>query len=233
MSDARHGEDESVTAADAFTYKPHPSVRIDALETLDEAAKANKVKVKATGSTKVHFHYGKAFLGVVFFLCVAFCVNIASSAITILAFKDTEVKLGVLADREQHILATAQAHAVVPLFIVVAMTPAELGRVKQLTVSYVEENLEGRRVESEGRVETTLDIIERKKIDNMTVQLDAASGKKVVVHGDTAYLIMTDGTEVPVCGGNADCSSFEVLPVFQHTHSCSTTRVLPCYRWIP
>ena len=147
-------------------------------------------------------NYIKVVLGVGALLCVALCANVTLAAF--LASKETWVKGGVLADSDKHVVATAQAHAVVPIYVVIAMESTELARVKQLTVSYFSE-------EYGARTEVTIDIMRRQRVDNMTVVLEAISGEKLVVHGGTAHLVLaTGGAEIPVCGGDADCSSFQV-----------------------
>ena len=199
-----------------YTYKAQPSVALDVVD-----AKANKVSQIRSGYGKAF--YCKALLGVVAFFCLAFCVNLGSSAIANLALKEVEVEKGVLTDHQQHILKTAQASAVAPLSVVIAMSPTELNRVKQLTVSYLSENVEGLIDEERVVYKMGLDIIKRTRIDNITVQLQATSGDKVVVRGDRAHLIMVDGTEAPVCGGDAECSSLEVHPVLQYTLCASAS----------
>ena len=147
-------------------------------------------------------NYIKVVLGVGALLCVALCANVTLAAF--LASKETWVKGGVLADSDKHVVATAQAHAVVPIYVGIAMESTELARVKQLTVSYFSE-------EYGARTEVTIDIMRRQRVDNMTVVLEAISGEKLVVHGGTAHLVLaTGGAEIPVCGGDADCSSFQV-----------------------
>ena len=141
--------------------------------------------------------YIKVALGALFCLSLG---GIAGSLVA--AFL---VKGGVLADSsDEHVVATAQAHAAVPLFVVIAMKSAELARVKQLTMSYYSE-------EYGSRVEKTLAIMGWLRVDKMTVVLEASTGEKVMVHGGTVHLVLaTSGAKVPVCGGDADCSSFEV-----------------------
>ena len=148
-------------------------------------------------------NYIKVVLGVGALLCVALCTNVALAAF--LASKETWVKGGVLADIDKHVVATAQAHAVVPIYVVIAMESAELTRVKHLTVSYFSE-------EYGARTEVTIAIMRWQRVDKMTVVLEAFSGEKLVVHGGTAHLVLaaTGGAEVPVCGGDAECSSFQV-----------------------
>ena len=164
--------------------------------------KPRKVERKPQKAEIKSRNYIKVVLGVGALLCVALCANVALAAF--LASKETWVKGGVLADSDKHVVATAQAHAVVPIYVVIAMESAELARVKQLTVSYFSE-------EYGARTEVTIDIMRRQRIDKMTVVLEAFSGEKVVVHGGTAHLVLaTGGAEVPVCGGDADCSSFQV-----------------------
>ena len=164
--------------------------------------KPRKVERKPQKAEIKSRNYIKVVLGVGALLCVALCANVTLAAF--LASKETWVKGGVLADSDKHVVATAQAHAVVPIYVVIAMESAELARVKQLTVSYYSE-------EYGARTEVTIDIMRRQRVDNMTVVLEAFSGEKVVVHGGTAHLVLaTGGAEVPVCGGNADCSSFKV-----------------------
>ena len=137
-------------------------------------------------------------------LCLSLCGNVGSSAAAFLASKETWVKGGVLSDSDKHVVATAQAHVVVPLYVVIAMPSTELARVKHLTVSYFSE-------EYGARTEVTIDIMRRQRVDTMTVVLEAYSGEKVVVHGGTAHIVLaTGGAEVPVCGGDAECSSFQV-----------------------
>ena len=177
--------------------------RIDAQVEMDavvmdvrtDKQKAEKADSKSHNSIKV-------VLGAL--LCLSLCGNVGSSAAAFLASKETWVKGGVLSDSDKHVVATAQAHVVVPLYVVIAMPSTELARVKHLTVSYFSE-------EYGARTEVTIDIMRRQRVDTMTVVLEAYSGEKVVVHGGTAHLVLaTGGAEVPVCGGDAECSSFQV-----------------------
>ena len=161
----------------------------------------SQMKVEKPLETKSR-NYIKVVLGVGALLCVALCTNVALAAF--LASKETWVKGGVLADSDKHVVATAQAHAVVPIYVVIAMESAELTRVKHLTVSYFSE-------EYGARTEVTIAIMRWQRVDKMTVVLEAFSGEKLVVRGGTAHLVLaTGGAEIPVCGGNADCSSFKV-----------------------
>ena len=147
--------------------------------------------------------YIKVALGALF--CLSLGGTAGSLVAAFLASKEIWVKGGVLADSsDEHVVATAQAHVVVPLYVVIAMPSTELARVKHLTVSYFSE-------EYGARTEVTIDIMRRQRVDTMTVVLEAYSGEKVVVHGGTAHLVLaTGGAEVPVCGGDAECSSFQV-----------------------
>ena len=143
--------------------------------------------------------YIKVALGALF--CLSLGGTAGSLVAAFLASKEIWVKGGVLSDSS---VATAQAHAAVPLFVVIAMKSAELARVKQLTMSYYSE-------EYGSRVEKTLAIMGWLRVDKMTVVLEASTGEKVMVHGGTVHLVLaTSGAKVPVCGGDADCSSFEV-----------------------
>ena len=178
--------------------------RIDAQVEMDavvmdvrtDKQKAEKADSKSHNSIKV-------VLGAL--LCLSLCGNVGSSAAAFLASKETWVKGGVLSDSDKHVVATAQALAVVPLYVLIAMESTELARVKQLTVSYFSE-------EYGARTEKTFAIMSWQRVDKMTVVLEAFSGEKLVVHGGTAHLsLATGGAEIPVCGGDADCSSFQVL----------------------
>ena len=68
--------------------------------------------------------YGKALVGLVSLLCLSVCGNIASSALSILVFKESRISAGeVLSDHEQGVVATAQAR--LPLHVVTAMSPVK------------------------------------------------------------------------------------------------------------
>ena len=108
--------------------------------------------------------------------------------------KETHATQATLTDADGSVVHTAFATTSVPLYILIAMTPADLGRVKQLTVSYFSDK-------HDSRVATILDVVERTRVSG---QCAAAP---------------PSGPPVVSCNGFFDPLAFFAFPAFRHCPS--------------
>ena len=115
--------------------------------------------------------------------------------------KDTKADHAMFADVDGSVLGVSDATTAVPLYTLAVMPITALGRVRALTVSYIE---------GSETVQQNLQIVSQTKRGS-TVELKDALGYKVRLTGTSqARLIAPDGAEYVVCAADASCSSVTV-----------------------
>ena len=115
--------------------------------------------------------------------------------------KDTKADHAMFADVDGSVLGVSDATTAVPLYTLAVMPITALGRVRALTVSYID---------GSETVQQNLQIVSQTKRGN-TVELKDALGYEVRLTGTSqARLIAPDGAEYVVCAADASCSSVTV-----------------------
>ena len=173
---------------------------------LDGDGRINAIEAKAMA--RDNYFYKKGFAAAVLLLALLgaaiFALSLAASELS----KEMHVTQATLTNTAGGVMHTAFATTAVPLYTIIAMTSAQLIRVRHLSVSFFSEEHDNK------TIEVTLDIVERVKVDKVTVELKACDGQKVVVRGDEAELhlpnLPDESKRIRICGGDAGCSSLMV-----------------------
>ena len=167
----------------------------------DEAYSCQRQKNEAHCPQEQRDRYRKYFgLAVVIIILLTLSTFAACWCASELS-KEVHADHAALADATGTILGVSPAFASVPLYVLAAMPMEALGRVRAISVSYVDGG---------EQAQLQMEIVQRGK-KGSTVELVDALGYTVRLEGTSAArLIVPSGAEFVVCESDASCSSVTV-----------------------